>query len=285
MSEGVQGVQGSPATHAADFSLARAPDSLLLGAFLALSFVFVYGPAVLALGGDAGIGSLSSLPEALGLLALGLTLWRLGDAAVLDRGDWAAIALSALVLIHPAPWSPAVALTVAGLRLVMHGNPGARTAGVLCLGFAWIYLWGPLVFNAVSPWLLPLETWLAFALLAPLRSFTLSGTTIEAANGFSVVVLPACSAFSNTVRTAFLWLALGALCQIGISWRVVRFLAVALALIVLCNAARVGLMATSYPAYRFWHDGAGATVFSGLLLACALVPFLVMAGRPGPAQA
>ncbi len=251
-------------------------DRLALACFLCLAFGFVYGPAALNMGGGA-IGSPSSVPEWLGVAALGVTVWRFGGGAVLDAGDWLAIGVAALLLIHPAPWSPALALTVAGLRLAFGRRERVRTAGRLCLGFSWVYLWGALLFNGLAPWLLPLETALAFIPLAFVQTFKLSGATIEAANGFSVVVLPACSAFSNTVRTAFMWLALCAFLDIGVNGRVARYLAASIALVVLVNSARIALMATSYDHYRYWHDGAGEVWFSALLLASCLVPFYLMA--------
>ena len=122
----------------------------------------------------------------------------------------------------------------------------ASIVGQLCIGLAWIDLWGPLVMGLIEQWLLPIETALAYIPLSLFGSFSLAGNVILGAKGHDVAVLEPCSAFRNTITMAFIWLALMKILRLDFRLRHFCILAMGLAVVVVLNTAQIGVMAYSY---------------------------------------
>lgn len=251
-------------------------DSTVLAFFFGVTLVLAWIGNPLR---GAGIPELLPFfdgPMLLGIVALGCCIARSGPNDRLDLVDWTALLVSCPIIVHPSPYSPALALTLVGLSLARHRATGLGRAGLVAIGMAWLQLWGPLMLNIVAPWLLPFEAWLAFLPLSASGDYTIQGQIIGRPGGFAVTVLPACSAFSNTVRTGFMWLALGVIFEVPVRRQLFVGLALALGLVVILNTARTAMMARSYELYEYWHEGMGLTWFNLALIGAALLPFALV---------
>jgi hypothetical protein len=250
------------------------PDRAILGALAASVFLDHYAPQLLN-PTEGGVLTNLHAAEVFGFAAMLFALRDMGDSSSLRYVDLLLVAIAALVLIPPWRSSGAIALTVVSVGLLVRkGRDFARFAA-LCVGLAWIDLWGQMVLRLIAPWLLPLETLLSFNFLTPFGAFTRTGTVISGAAGHSIAVYPGCSAFANTLTATFIWLCLIQLAETKLHRWHLFALAAALACIVGINVARIGMMAYSEDAYVFWHLGAGATFISIAMLTCVVVFFLL----------
>lgn len=243
-------------------AIGQPSDRVVLTALFGLIFGLHYGSRLFMVGAGEPIFPGFRTAEIMGFVAIFFVLQKLGTDTVLQRLDPAIIVVAAIVLIHPWPGIGGLVLTGLGLSLVTRQDRRLASLGQLCLGLAWIDLWGVIALNFVAAWLLPLETALSFLAVSPFGTFSLVGNAILGENGHGVVVAGACSAFANTITTTFIWLSLVKIQGLAFHPWHVRVLAVSLVAVVLLNTARLAMMAHSYPQYLFWHDGAGATYLS-----------------------
>lgn len=248
-------------------AIGQPSDRLILSALFLLIFGLHYGARLFTPGAGEQIVSGFRTAEIIGFVAIATVLQRLGADRVLRRWDFATIIIAAVVLIHPWPRIGGLVLSGLGLSLMARQDRRLASLGQLCIGLAWIDVWGPIALEFVAAWLLPLETALGFLALAPFGAFSLVGNAILGESGHGVIVAGPCSAFANTITTTFIWLSLVKIQGLAIQPWHVRVLAISLAVVVLLNTARLALMAHSYPQYVFWHDGAGATLLSTSMLA------------------
>ena len=194
--------------------------------------------------------------------------------------DLAAIFAIAIIIVHP--WRSIGALAITGLGILFvfcRSDRRLASLGQLCLGLAWIDLWGPIVMGLINQWLLPIETALAHLPLSLFGSFSLAGNVILGANGHDVLVLEPCSAFRNTIAMAFVWLSLMKILRLDFSFWNVYILAIGVAIVVLLNTARIGVMAFSYDQYIFWHLGPGLTIVKITMLNYCAWNFLLWTER------
>jgi exosortase/archaeosortase family protein len=126
---------------------------------------------------------------------------------------------------------------------------------------------------AIEAKLLPIETALAYLPLSYLDSFTLHGNTISHPDGHSVIVEGGCSAFSNLVIAALLWLSFMKIRNLQFRSRHFGVLAAGLLAIVIVNAVRIDLCAWSPDYFQFWHEGPGVGILSWIMLILSLVIF------------
>jgi len=266
-------------------------DRILLMALFASLFCLNYGALLFNLAaGERLIFPTShtvSGAEIIGFIAIAVVLKDLRADPVLRWWDFVAIAgiaIAAIALIHP--WRSVGALVISGLGLLFIGRSDRRLAslGQLCIGLAWIDFWGPLVLRLIEQWLLPIETALAYIPLSLFGSFSLAGNTILGPNGHGVEVLEPCSAFHNTITTAFIWLSLMKIQRLDFRLRHFCILAVGLAIVVLLNTARIAVMAHSYNEYVFWHLGPGLVIVKFTMLTVVFVLFYFGLNRK-PSQA
>ena len=247
---------------------------VLMTLFVSLFCVHYVIPLSLSalVGGEPPVARTAGL---IGFAAVAMVLKNLGADRVLRWWDFVAIALLAIALIPPWPAIGALVLTGLGVLYIVRSDRRLASLGQLCIGLAWISLWGPLTLSFIEPWLLPFETALAFLPLSLFGSFSVVGNVILGENGHSLEVLSVCSAFSNTIKTAFIWLSLVKIH--GLEFRLwnIRVLAVSLAAVVLLNTIRLALMAHSYSEFVFWHNGSGATIVQFAMLVAMLGPFYI----------
>ena len=248
-----------------------------------LTFVFValfclgYAPALFdalpnlfAVDVDLSHSRTVTSAEFLGFVAVAIVLGDFKSDRVLGRWDYIAIAAILVVSLYPSPAIRAIAMTGLGLLFVARSDKRIRSLGQLCIGLVWIYYWGPLVLNLIEPWLLPIEARLAFLPLSSTGSFSLDGTVITNSTGFAIQVFEPCSAFHNTITSAFIWLASMKILRMEFHLRHYCLLGIAIAVVILLNTARISIVAVSETQYLFWHMGPGLWIVKITMLGAVL---------------
>jgi hypothetical protein len=256
-------------------------DRDILAAFFAALFLQVYLSRAFIGSADGHLAAPLGAAELIGFAAIASMLQRLNSDRILRSWDYVAIAFGGIAILHPWSRVGALVLTILGLLFIFRSDRRRASLGQLCLGLAWLGLWGPLVFRVIEPWFLPMETALGYLPLSMFGSFSLVGNAILSDAGHGVVVNPACSVFANTIRTTFIWLAMVKVQGTEFrSWHF-RVLALSLVTVFLLNTSRLGLMAYSYNGYLFWHESYGASIMSWTMLATVIGLFCFGLRREG----
>jgi hypothetical protein len=252
-------------------------DRVVLIAFFILAFYFYYWADLLhgfaslfSVESDVTVSRTLGGAEILGLVAVAVTLKDLKSDRVLRWWDFAAIIATAIAGIYSSRTFGAIGVTCLGVLFMARSDKRIASLGQLCVGFAWLGFWGPLALDLIKPWLLPIETALAYAPLSFLGSFSLHGTIISNGNGFAIQVYDGCSAFHNTITTAFIWLSLMKMQRLDVQPKHVGILAIGLVAVILLNTARIGVMAVSMSEYTFWHYGPGLVIIKIMMLSGVL---------------
>jgi hypothetical protein len=146
--------------------------------------------------------------QVLGFIAVAVVLAELKSDRVLRWWDFLAVFCIAVASLYPSPLLRAVAMTCLGLLFIVRSDKRVASLGQLCIGLVWIDFWGSLVLSLIAPWLLPVETALAYLPLSSFGKFSLQGATISNGSEFTLMVAEPCSAFHNTIITSFIWLSL-----------------------------------------------------------------------------
>jgi hypothetical protein len=252
--------------------LIRPEDRIVLGALFAILFWRDFGPSIFAgftslFAGSEFVGSRTlGGAEILGFVAIALIIKDLKTDRVLGRWEVLAAAGVAIAVLCFSHTIAAIGLTCLGLLFVTRSDKRIASLGQLCIGLAWIGFWGALVLFVIKPWLLPIETALAFAPLSLFGSFSLEGIVISNTSGHAIEVLEPCSAFHNTIVTAFIWLSIIKILGLGLRLKHFYILAIALGFVVVLNTARIGVMAISENQYLFWHVGPGLLIVKVVML-------------------
>lgn len=76
--------------------------------------------------------------------------------------------------------------------------------------------------------------------------------------------------FHNTITTAFIWLSLVKIQRLDFQLKHVVILAIGVAVVVLLNTARIGIMTVSQSQYLFWHMGPGLWIVKVVMLSTVL---------------
>ena len=152
-------------------------------------------------------------------------------------------------------------ITAGYLLLANRGDRNLSAAGSVLLAISAHQVWGPVLFQLLTPELLRADAALVGEVLTSLRpDIVWSGTTFHAPDDHSILLIGGCSSFNN-VSTAVLACATIAMLK-RTEWvrRDIATLAVACVVMILVNVARLCLLAWSGPLHLFWHDGAGAQI-------------------------
>jgi hypothetical protein len=252
-------------------------DRVVLAVIFVVLFCLNYAPHlfdaftnIVAVDIDLDHSRTISSAEFLGFAAIAVILRDLQADRVLRRGDFVAIAGIAVASLYPSPAVRAIAMTCLGLLFVARSDKRIASLGQLCIGIVWIDYWGPLVLDLIKPWLLPIEALFAFLPLWLFGSFSLDGTVIANGTGYAIQVFEPCSAFHNTITTAFIWLSLMKIMKMDFHLRQYCYLVLALAVVVLLNTARISILAISENQYLFWHMGAGLWIVKLTMLTTIL---------------
>jgi hypothetical protein len=190
-------------------------NRVVLAAVFVVLFCLNYAPHlfdavtnIFAVDNDLDHSRTISSAEILGFVAIAVVLRDLQADRVLRRWDFVAIAGITVASLYPSPAVRAIAMTCLGLLFVARSDKRIASLGQLCIGLVWIDYWGPLVLDLIKPWLLPIEAAFGFLPLWLFGSFSLDGTVITNGTGYAIQVFEPCSAFHNTITSAFIWLSL-----------------------------------------------------------------------------
>ena len=208
--------------------------------------------------------------EILGFVAIVVILKDLKTDRVLRWWDFVAIIAITIASLYPSPLCRAIAMTCLGVLFVLRSDRRIASLGQLCIGLVWIDFWGPLILSLIAPWLLPVESKFAYLTVSLFGPFSLDGLIISNGSGFAIKVIEGCSAFHNTITTAFIWLSLIKIQRLDFHFKHFVVLAIGVTFVVLLNTARIGIMAVSESQYVFWHTGPGLWVVKVVMLGAVL---------------
>ena len=120
-------------------------DRNILAAFFAALFLQVYLPRAFIAPAGISLGA----AELIGFAAIASMLQRLNSDRILRSWDYVAIVFGGVAIVHPWSRVGAVVLTVLGLLFIFRSDRRRASIGQLCLGLAWLDLWGC---PELSPW-------------------------------------------------------------------------------------------------------------------------------------
>jgi preprotein translocase subunit SecG len=115
-----------------------------------------------------------------------------------------------------------------------------------------------------------IRTRLAYLAVSLFGPFSLDGLIISNSSGFAIKIIEPCSAFHNTITTAFIWLSLIKIQRLELQFKHFVILAIAVVFVVLLNTPRIGVMAVSQGEYLFWHTGPGLWIVKFVMLGAVL---------------
>jgi hypothetical protein len=261
-------------------------DRVALAAVFVVLFCLNYAPHlfdaftnIFGVGNDLDHSRTVSSAEILGFVAIAVVLCDMRADRVLRRWDFVAIAGITVASLYTSPIVRAIAMTGLCLLFVAQSDKQIASLGQLCIGLVWIDYWGPLFLDLIKPWLLPIEALFAFLPLWLFGSFSLDGTVITNGTGYAIQVFEPCSAFHNTITTAFIWLSLMKIMRMDFHLRQYCFLALAFAVVVLLNTARISILAVSENQYLFWHTGPGLWIVKLMMLTTILGLFYLSVAK------
>jgi hypothetical protein len=236
----------------------------------------------------AGSGGSRGVLKVFEGLGLAIALWRANRSRPPAKGWNAAMPLwaGAAALAAFAVWmavAPSLILEIAavlGLSAYLFlrdpKDRSSRAAAAVILAVGTQSLFAPLIYNALSPMLLPIDAALGGAVVGWLvPGATVDGTIIATPSGHSIIVLAGCSTAHNLSLAILCWVAVTMATR---PWWTPKDLvvgAVSVIVQVACNFARLVLVAMSAPLYEFWHAGAGGHVFALCAVALAIALSLV----------
>jgi exosortase/archaeosortase family protein len=245
-------------------AMSRVNDRVVLAVVFLSLFLLNYSGSLIeavlnisAVDNDLTHSRTASGAQVLGFVAVAVVLAELKSDRVLRWWDFLAVFCITIASLYPSPILRAVAMTSLGLLFIVRSDKRVASLGQLCIGLVWIDFWGALALNLIAPWLLPVETALAYLPLSLFGKFSLQGVAIAHGSEFTLIVAEPCSAFHNTIITSFIWLCFIKIQRLPFRREHFVVLAIGLVAIVFLNTARIGLMAFSDDQYLYWHLGPG----------------------------
>ncbi len=205
------------------------------------------------------------------LFAIAVIGFETASPEALRRNDFIIIIMLLAAILLPAPAFSALALIAAGGWLALTSQAGSRgrRVGAVLLGLTAPLIWGHVVFAAVGPELMAIDT--RFASL-------ISGTVAQGnllsfnSDGLPMAVGFACSSLHNVTQAVLLWAAMTQLLKLPFSRASLLVCGGAIAANVLVNGLRLTVIAHNREDFAFWHLGRGGSMFAwGGVIAVLLV--------------
>jgi exosortase/archaeosortase family protein len=194
----------------------------------------------------------------------------------LSRSDFVVISACALLMLPPVSQHFAFfGAGIAGLYFVFRSPRDAQLAqvGQLWLAISCYESVGRLFFRLVSEPLMQAEL-LFIAKIGPALGFQFArdGIRLVSPDGWFIYMMERCSAFHNISLAILVWLSLLKIAGAEVHRPQLIALGGAILSIVLLNALRILMMTPSSDAFYFWHDGAGALIFSCVTFFAVALP-------------
>lgn len=164
--------------------------------------------------------------------------------------------------------------SVMGLYLLTlyRNDEQLASAGAVLLAVSAQLVWGPIVFQLLTPEFLRADAALVGILIMLVNpEIVWNDTTFRASADHAVSIVGACSSFQN-LSTAVLACAAAAM-FVRTRWtrRDLAAIAMASAAMIILNDARLCLLAFSAESYQFWHEGPGAPMYGYFTTAVMLL--------------
>jgi hypothetical protein len=213
------------------------------------------------------------------------------DPVPADGTDWylafptmLAMLLSSFIAYRFAIGFLATAMAL-DLLLLRSSDRQLKAAGVVILALSAHLVWGPILFQLLTPELLRADAALVGGMLKVVRPDIIwTGTTFQTPGSFAISLVGACSSFHD-LSTALLACA-AATMFMRTNWirsDVVRIAAAGAAMIFI-NDARLCLLAWNKANYDFWHGGAGGPLI-GFFTTVVLLAIAFWGAAPGNRRA
>src|SRR6202171_4937206 len=152
-------------------------------------------------------------------------------------------------------------ITAGYLLLANRGDRNLSAAGSVLLAISAHQVWGPVLFQLLTPELLRADAALVGETLAWLRPDIIwSENSFHAPDGHSISLIGGCSSFNNVSTAVLACATVAMLTRTDWHRRDITTLAVGCVVMILVNAPRLCLLAWSGPLHLFCHDGAGAQI-------------------------
>jgi exosortase/archaeosortase family protein len=152
-------------------------------------------------------------------------------------------------------------ITAGYFLMADRGDRNLTAAGSVLLAISAHQVWGPVLFQLLTPELLRADAALVGETLAWLRPDIIwSENSFHAPDGHRISLIGGCSSFNNVSSAVLACATVAMLTRTDWHRRDIATLAVACVVMILVNAARLCLLAWSGPQHLFWHEGAGAQI-------------------------
>ncbi len=231
------------------------------------------------------LGQVSNVPfsaaEWLALFALFVVIARMENDTLFTRVELLIIAALGVAFALPSMKVACVAMTAAALMFVTSRDARLSSAGQLLLALVSFQYFARLIFDLMAPYALWLETVAVATLLSPFGHFRRDGFDIVGPNGLTIFIEPPCSAFHNISVAVIIWLGLIKIERLHFTRSDWWALAAMIFATILVNTIRITLMAQSLTMLQYWHDGAGVTIVTVVMLFSVLAISLLSRARSG----
>ena len=237
-----------------------------------LSFFTEGQPLVYLLQSREGVG----IGEVIAFVALFSLAWQLPNSEVLKPAQLLALAIASLAFLIPSFAALLVPVAVATIILLNTPNPILRSMGQVFLAMLFFEAIGQVIFIAVAPYVLNVETLAVQEVMSWFWQIARNGPAIEVVGGQDIYLGVGCSAFHNLSLATLLWVSLRKIEStspfLAADWLIL--LAMALVTVIL-NTVRIAYMAHSKVDFQYWHDGNGSNHLAFIMLAAMLGTFLI----------
>ncbi|MEO6609156.1 MAG: hypothetical protein ABIN69_11885 [Aestuariivirga sp.] len=237
-----------------------------------LSFFTQGQPLVYLLQSREGVG----IGEVIAFVALFNLASQLPNSEVLKPSQHLALTIASLAFLVPSFAALLIPVAVATTVLLKTPNPILRSMGQIFLAMLFFEAIGQVIFIAIAPYVLNLETLAVQEVMSWFWQITRNGPAIEVVGGQNIYLGVGCSAFHNLSLAALLWISLRKIEStrpfLVADWLIL--LAMALVTIIL-NTVRIAYMAHSKVDFDYWHDGNGSNHIAFVMLAAMLGTFLI----------
>ncbi len=182
-----------------------------------------------------------------------------------------ALLFCATTLFETRRFAVGLLTTIAGLYTVVKsdGDNDLKAPAAVLLALATNMTWAPLVFQYFGPDLVQADAAIVGNILSRTNPDILwSGTTFQSAEGHRIILVGACSSFHNMSFGLLACISIAMFARNTLVWRDAVVVLLGSVVMVGLNAFRLSVLATSAPAYAYWHDGAGAEIHAAIATVC-----------------
>ena len=208
--------------------------------------------------------------EALALFALFVVITRMKNDALFTRIELFIIAALGAAFVLPSMKVACVAMTATALMFLTRSDARLTSIGQLLLALMSFQYFARLIFALIAPYALWLETIAVTTLLSGLGDFSRDGFDIVGPNGHTIYIELPCSAFHNISVAVIIWLGLIKIERLHFVRSDWWALAAMIGVTILVNTIRISLMAQSLTMHQYWHNGAGVTIVTVVMLVSVL---------------